>query len=385
MTGVNTAGVVKVSSDRSSIPELDSTLGGEWFLPLALLLSGIMSHFINAKAAAAKWIVSPRVDALLVCGGLLLFVFVAHVFYAAFSGAYIQASALALMAGTIMFTDTHFGASFLRASGRQSKWKSHYLAPLIGVAVISATLASSMTFVTLALRFYLSIVVYHYAHQTLSLLRKYCERNDYVLPGLQGKLVPLLVYSMVSHAVLVQFSDRSPSFQFLGLTMPQFDMAPDWLTSASYYLIAIVTAAVCFVIAYKGARESKPCPAPILFLLVVTASMFIMSGDLSRVLWLYVPIFLHGAQTVAESIAACRESDGAVSVKKTVSLLVPSMLLGMAAMFGLPFVLIGFGIQPLLAYPAIVVTVSLWHFVCDFAIEFSERHHPGSTAVRMGS
>jgi len=333
---------------------------------MLLVFAGAWSR-VWAGSKATRWLINPVVDLLLPCGGLVWLVLTASVtiFPAFQSPTGISAQTTALLAGALLLTDTHFGAGFIRT------FRHHYnklmwpiWGPVLLIVITAAIVGHSEAFTILACKCYLFVVVLHYGQQSLSLLLTYARINEYSWDGKSKWLLTILIYGVAARVLVAQLVDPSLNVnQFLGLAMPVWTPAPEWMLHFCEAATTIAAVGAGAVIFKRAAVDKQRCPLPFYVLLVNVLIVFTYLGSLSGLLWMFVPAFFHGAQSVAEAIAANREK----SPRNTIALLGSSFALGAAIMWIVPTWLPGLGVPPSLAYPCLVVGASFWHFYCEYS------------------
>ena len=314
-------------------------------------------------------------DLILVCGGLLWLLAGVHAGVKASSiSEPPHASSALLLVGALIFTDTHFGTSYMQALGKSTPWCKRFCLPVILIMASAALIACFPDLVTNGCKLYLSVVVLHYVQQIINLLQKYSDINAYRWTRYQKLAIVTLIYSLAIHALLDQLFFRQMELStFLGIAMPHWPLPPAWTIYFSQSIACLsTTALVAFTVA-RAATERTLCPMPIWLLLMTTAIIFTIRGDMSHDAWIYVPAFLHGTQSIAVTLHSCRLSDGrGIDWQAAAWLLIPGYVLGATIMF-LSAPLLARFTSPQLSYPSIVLAASAFHFLCDYTFVKRDR------------
>jgi len=276
-----------------------------------------------------------------------------------------QAQIITLVAGAMLFTDTHFGAGFIRTFRRQCEnamWP--YWGPIFLITITAAFLAQSETITVWACKLYLLVVVLHYAQQSLSLLLRYARINNCAWQGGEKILLSILVYGVAARTLVAQLIDPNLNVQeFLGLAMPGFTPLPVWAFQSCEVLVVMATVAVVAILFKRTMIDGQSCPLPFCLLLGNVLIVFSYLGEFSGLLWVFVPAFFHGAQSLAEAIHSNSES---AQKWQPVAMLAWSFVVGAIVMWLVPSWLHPLGVPAHLAYPAVVVAATAWHFYCEY-------------------
>jgi hypothetical protein len=348
-----------------------------WFCAVLLAVATALSRILTGNKQT-KWLINPIADFLLPCGGLVWLMLSLSVTLLPsinpagnqlFDSASLikggaSANTMVLVAGALLFTDTHFGTGFIRTFKRQFQgalWP--YWGPVFVITITAAFLAHSEMITVWSCKFYLFVVVLHYAQQSLSLLLRYARINGCPWEGCQKILLTMLIYAVAARTLIAQLIDPSLNVQqFLGLPMPQFTPLPESMFQSCELLVVVATSAVAAIIFKRALLKEQACPLPFCFLLLNVLLVFSYLGEFSGLLWVFVPAFFHAAQSIAETIHSNVES---ADKMKPVPMLAGSFILGGFIMWIVPGFLHSFGIAANLAYPAVVVAASVWHFYCE--------------------
>lgn len=340
-----------------------------WFCVALLAVAAALSRFLTGHKQN-KWLINPSADFLLPCGGLvwltlLISLTVFPTSFASASGT--SGNTIMLVAGALLLTDTHIGAGFIRTFKRQFEFALWpYWGPVFVITLTAAFLAHNEIITVLSCKLYLFVVMLHYAQQSLSLLLRYARINGCPWEGSQKILLAMLIYGMAARTLVAQLIDPSLNVeQFLGLAMPQFAPLPEWPFQICELLVVVATFGVAAIIFKRALLKEQACPLPFCFLLLNLLLIFSYLGDFSGLLWVFVPAFFHGAQSIAETIHSNGES---AAKMKPVRMLICSFILGGFIMWLVPGFLHNFGVAEKLAYPALVVAASVWHFYCEHMI-----------------
>lgn len=310
------------------------------------------------------WLLGPVVDSLLCCGGALWLVFVidrlCNHFVSQTAGKH--AADILMITGALMLVETHFGVTYLRAWSEKkshSSWLFWETLPWLMVLILVAIAFPTIT--TFLCKIYLLVVVAHYAMQTYTLTRIYLSRANYPLDRFGTLCLFTLINGLGVYAIVAQLIDPSLNLkEFLGLAMPFWGPIPLWIFQSCLILLMLAASGFCFAIARNLVTHKKFLPYPVVFLLASFAGLFAVSGSQSQMLWLYVPAFLHGGQSLVAAVAWMREQH-----VRTVSRLLAAWVVGVLIVYAVPLLLVACGFDRLLSYAAVITIFSFHHFLGD--------------------
>jgi len=344
---------------------------------------------IEGSSQKPIWLLNPAADLLFICGGMLWLIVLLSQCLSPLSMQLNSPQLGLLLLGAYVFSEPHFGASFMRAHSRGVK-KSAFVAIALFGGLIVLTLASSSAITALTCKIYMLTVIAHYALQSLYVVRCYVGRSPN-RPSAKLDLVLSLVMILPA-AVQIFFLLAHPSSnssQFLGLEMPIWPAWPTWPVQlcAILWCAAVV---VSFAFLAKGWLQAKMVvPIPALLLILTNSVLFYFSLSLPvSQLWIYVPAFLHGAQSIAlgpfsngylsqASQGHTSDTNGLDHSRANtndrpcrLSFYMSSLLIGLVIMYVIPNLLNSVGFDSKLTYPAVLIGVSLFHFVSEMRNPF---------------
>jgi hypothetical protein len=344
----------------------------------------------TTETSAARpygWILSPVIDLLFCCGGLVWIVFALRTFFIGGDTSpmslSVQAFALLAVVGTHALSESHTAATLVRIyrspeSVKQYSAYTHTAAIVCGALALAALFIGGLTAVFA--KVYLLWVIQHFTAQTYGIALVYCYKGGYRLSDWEKRILFLLMNSTAAYAILRQLTwSEWNGDGFLGMEIPFWGPLPPQF--AEFALLCVFGTAALFGQAVtRRALQGQMLPLPALLVICTGVILFILPRSVSSLLWLYVPAFYHGSQYLVLTTACYLKEKGLpenLPTSQIATLLFKSdavrygsllFLIGMGIYIGLPRLLQEFGFDYTLTFATIFSVVNLHHFITDQAI-----------------
>lgn len=325
------------------------------------------------------FILSPIIDTLFCCGGLLWIIFAVQ--YIAQGAASIAPSTGAILVssiiGTIFLSETHTAASLVQIYSDNSTERnaSFFMRKaLIAFGILSLTCLAIKDIVPLLTKVYLLVVAQHFTAQSYGLILLYCMKNNYFLGTKQKLIIKLLMQTTMAFSVLQQLTFKEWSAdKFLNQTLPQWTLLPQIFFDLSVVALAIAIIAFICLLVHKFMTEKKLFPLPAFLLTVTSVAIFICSKDIAGTLWLYVPAFFHGSQylvvTIAKHLRSSQQSTEKQSMLSVVgNYYIQLVVIALLIYVCIPNLLTNMGINTSLAFSSVFLAINLHHILTDHFI-----------------
>lgn len=212
-----------------------------------------------------EWLISPALDLMFCCGGLLWILFALHPFLS-------RELALASLVGTHVLGDTHFAATWVKVHGeRIARPDNARLTILSAIPFGLAAIASLVANVAVdnLMQLYMLFAIPHYTGQAFGIAMLYSRKAGVALSKMHIAVLSLMMYLVAAAGVL----QRLPA------------------DSAWLLYVLLLPPAIC---ALFLCRSRIPLPA--VAMLATTCALLVSPKFISNVLWLYAPMFFHSTQ-----------------------------------------------------------------------------------------
>jgi hypothetical protein len=332
------------------------------------------------------WLLSPLLDTLFCCGGLVWLFYLVSYFSNGPHGpaAIVQTLAIVAIVGAHAFSEPHTTATLARVY--RTPETRRLLAPWTHwAALVCATLALTgltVPWVTPILtKIYLLWVVQHFTSQTYGFALMYCYRGGYKLSKFERGTLALLMHLTAAFAMIRQLTFYEWSANgFLAQKLPVWGPLPEWVLQSCTGALILVAGIFAVTIAKKAITDGQTLPLPACMTIATGILIFTIGQQPSQIVWIFVPAFFHGSQYLVLSahyhLKRNVEGTNLKSLNLT-SLLTQSAgvryygFLFISAMFiyvALPRLLQEFGFNFTLAFATVFASVNIHHFLTDGAI-----------------
>lgn len=349
------------------------------------------------------WILSPAIDLIFCCGGLLWLLFALQfcLRHGTTPAAGQEAGALQalVVAGTILFANPHSAATLMRLYGepetRKQLWVCSYPGAAAAILIGAACILNAQVLGIFA-RVYLILIIHHVLAQVRGIALIYCYKRNYPLNWQQKRSLSLLLNSIVCLAILRQFTD-SVWYQstFNSVDLPSWQFLPYWVIAFPAVAAAAAGGQLIYQSLQRWSGEGSMMPFPAVFLLSTMVIAFSLGKEMFGGLWLFVPAFFHGSQylvvTTAYNIKAhihsvkseprarcnadptCEPPNfhniaRSLTTGQNLTYWGSLLMIGTLIFGGVPVLLYRFGIDPSVSVPTVFVVVNLHHFLADHSL-----------------
>lgn len=346
-----------------------------------------------------EWILSPAIDLLFCCGGLLWLIFAIHLCLRAclrdgtvdLSGDNAGSIQVLIAAGTILLANPHSAATLMRLYGeretRKQLWVCSYIGAAGAILVGAACVLSSQALGFFA-RIYLILIVHHVLAQVRGIALIYCYKRNYVLNAGQKQSLSWLINSIICLAVMRQFTDSAwHQTSFNSLEIPSLQFLPYWTVTIPAIAAMASGGRLILQSFRRWQSDGSVVPLPAVFLICTIVVAFSLGREMFGGLWLFVPAFFHGSQYLVVttaynlkshigSLAADDRADPPNFHNISRSLLTTHnltywgslLVIGMSLFGGIPAVLYSVGVASTISLPAVFIAVNLHHFLADHSL-----------------
>lgn len=344
------------------------------------------TQLASPASNARNWILSPCIDLLFACGGILWILFALHLClnWGPAAGANAMQVTLLTLIGGLVFADTHNAATLLRLYGdRDIRTALPHVAYTSAAAflVLGIICTQSPWLLGIALRVYLIFIAQHLTAQTYGISLIYCAKQGYSMTPEQRQYLQRTLQALAAFAVVRQFADPTlmrTSFQ--GISLPSWIALPEWILTLAFVPLCYCGFSFIRHAILKAQTDQSMLPLPVGFLLFTTVALFTIGPDVLKVAWLYAPAFFHGAQYLVVTTSVNLKQSGinlAGNKQNSIAPLLNSknieywailFVIALALYVILPCVCTRFGVDFSTAFASVFVAVSLHHFLADSAI-----------------
>ncbi len=315
------------------------------------------------------WIISPVLDSLFICGGLVWLLYGLHLFALTQTNHSQQLALLAAVSnlGFLFISETHTVSTIFvldRKSGGVNI--RNMLIPAFLLAV-----GSLCFFVTalpaILLKVYLLWVPQHFLAQTRGIFLLYClKANLAITPTKRFWLLNTTRLTMLYWmAVLLTDYKQGPT-EFLMIRLPDWGLLPTWVASALMLLslFSMLAFALSFLpSAHNGIKTELP-PIHALAMLITSLLLFLLPRERLDDIWLYAPAYFHGSQYLCLVYARIKESKPFIAF----TMLPLALLCAVAVFAGLPMLISSFSVPLVTALAVVFCCIQFQHFLTDAEI-----------------
>ena len=262
----------------------------------------------SEQAAPFPWILSPALDLLLCCGGMVWIIgltqfFVVDLLLPQFSANF----AIAILACSHLFAESHIAATWFRIYSEPKNTRSYSIA-LIGpslVLLLCFAGLSNYSFTAFMCKIYTIWVAHHFTSQTYGITLLYCIKNGCSIDAADKFVLRLMMNSVAAVAVTRQLTDDSWAVnQFIGVELPKWSFVPP---SSFVIAVLILQVSVCIfaVRTFSKVLKGRKClPVPAMLMILTIVATFTAGNELFAELRNYLPAYFHASQYLAITGAA---------------------------------------------------------------------------------
>ncbi len=331
------------------------------------------------------WILTPALDYLFCCGGLMWLLAGVEALGVKPDGQSYQSIILAgiLFWGSLLIGEAHGPATLVRVFKSSTTPKSVRIAVIAwGVLLIVAayfgltntTIAQLMTKITLVW------VIQHYIAQTFGIIMIYCMKRHYSLSKLERGLLQWQLRLLLFFVILRMFT--LPAFghldNLLGAEVPFWGPLPFWPMYLALVGFTFCTVGLIIALSWRFLRTKEIFPLPAIFTIVSVAAITMSQRDAFFLLGL---TFYHSSQYLAVTYAYFvkerakehgQELKGSVAKEflkaHSLGYLFIVVLLGMFMTKGLPQGMIRNGVPESICLTMLWACLNMHHFFADALI-----------------
>ena len=331
-------------------------------------------------SAQSKWILSPTLDYLLGCGGLVWLLFGFH--YFVLSGTTHGPTAASLLTlsslGAIFLGEGHTAATLVHTY-RSADLRQRFAAYTKWLPLFFGALAAAGTLVPgiapILVKLYLLIVPHHFMAQSYGIARVYCLKQNYLLEDDERRALILVTWCTTIFAVIRQLTPVEASSPFLSQMILEWAILP--AVCATVAQLVLLSAIIMFVavISLRAIKERRTFPLPALMTMTTGIAAFTLIQPANGIYWLYVSAFFHATQyflTVLAShwneqkITSCKQRlQSLITNSPTTRMLGMVLLVSVFIYFGIPRLLESVGLNYTLAMASIFTTMNMHHAAID--------------------
>lgn len=328
------------------------------------------------------WIVSPMVDMLFVCGGMLwLLAAVSMLSPSLFASKTAPMFMVLTQIGAVFFLDAHNGATILRIFNERELRAKHKIlwlwAPLVLSSLFVLCLFNQILLLVF-LRIYMSLVPHHLTAQSYGICLMYFARAKVFLTRKEMFALKLAFTLMAVTSIARNFSGKAVS-ELMGVPVPSLVLFPDSVGWSLAGIAWVTTLGACGLILKRIKHaERTHIPTGAIMVLFSTLTLLTLGPSLGLAV-VFSSAFFHASQYLVVS--------GLVHLKKTelkhVQLPPPrprhlilksvtfwgqTIVLGTLLYLALPTALAHFGLSVVNTAVAVLCFASLHHFIADAVI-----------------
>jgi hypothetical protein len=315
------------------------------------------------------WIISPVIDSLFICGGLVWLLYGLHLFALTQTNHSQQLALLAAVSnlGFLFISETHTVSTIFvldKKSGGVNTRNMLIAAFLLAVGTLCFFVAALPA---VLLKLYLLWVPQHFLAQTRGIFLLYClKANVAITPTKRFWLLTTTRLTMLYWmAVLLTDYKQGPS-EFLMIRLPDWGLLPTWVATTLMLLsfLSILVFTLSFLPSAHNGIKTKLPPIHALAMLITSLLLFLLPRERLDDIWLYAPAYFHGSQYLCLVYARIRESKPFIAFT-----MVPLALLCAVAVFaGLPMLISSFSVPLVTALAVVFCCIQFQHFITDAEI-----------------
>jgi hypothetical protein len=260
----------------------------------------------SAEAVKAKpypWILSPALDYLLCCGGMMWLLAAVEHFGVQPVGTSYPSVLLAgvLFWGSLLLSEAHGPATLVRVF--KSRTTPRYVRVLVivwGAVLIAAGTVAMQNLVVAQIMTKITLVwlVQHYIAQTFGVVLIYCMKRQFVLSKLERGLIQWLLRSLMFFVIFRMFT--VPAFghlkNFLGMEVPFYGPLPFWPMYLSFVGLVFCTIGFGAAMIWRYIRTKEIFPLPAVVTIISVAALTMSQRDAFFLLGI---TFYHASQYLA--------------------------------------------------------------------------------------
>jgi hypothetical protein len=250
------------------------------------------------------WILSPVLDYLFCCGGMMWLLFIIEKLGVDPSNTKSSASVLlaaVIGLGSVLITEAHGPATLVRAFASRTTPQSVKVATIVWAVILFVVAAMAVHNIALAQIFTKVTLVWliqHYTAQTYGVIIIYCMKRDYKLSNAERISLQWLLRSLMLFVIVRMFTyyEYGHLDNFLGLRIPFYGPLPLWCLLSMQFLFTVsIIVFLCHMVAhYIRDKQFLPMPA-----LVSIISVAMVTLSLRNAFFALGVTFYHASQYLA--------------------------------------------------------------------------------------
>lgn len=258
----------------------------------------------EAQEEKYPWILSPALDYLFCCGGLMWILFFIEKLGVDPANTKNSASVLlssVLAFGSIMITEAHGPATLVRAFSSKTTPNSVKTATIAWAVIllgVSCLAVHNVAMVQIFTKITLVWLMQHYTAQTYGIVMIYCLKRGYALSNNERFTLQWLLRSLMLYVTVRMFTyyEYGHLDNFLGLNIPFYGPLPLWCLLTAQFIFTISTVAFVAQLIGHYLRHKQVMPLPALFSIF---SVAMVTLSLRNAFFALGVTFYHASQYLA--------------------------------------------------------------------------------------
>lgn len=271
----------------------------------------------QGAATPYGWILHPVFDAFFVCGGMLWVFFAFHYFVLgghlsgapAAQGLYVMVAVL-----THVFADAHIVATGWRLAHAPKSQESFLFYTRIWPTICLGLFAAGIlhpAVTPILVKLSLFWVIQHFMAQSYGIALIYCYKRGYILSAFEKSVFHTVMNLTAAYAILRQlvypaWGERTVVFT----KVPFWGPLPEWTMVVCSGALIGAGALLVLLLVRKAMVQRQVMPLPAIAVALTGVLIHVWGSDLAPTVWIYAPIFYHGSQYLAISLAWDLKSKG---------------------------------------------------------------------------
>jgi len=335
--------------------------------------------------APYPWILSPSLDLLFACGGMMW-----ATFLAAEQLGWVRD--VSTPQGFIMWFLWIIGVHFLSNSHTSFGWhrvatsrfvsqKTKRFLGITGVVCLATAipLACNVGLTGIAVRVYLLWLIHHYVAQSFGITMIYCLKRGYKMSKLEKDLMRYMFNLLTLTICVKAFTYESYAGRmFFGIPVPFWGPIPEWIFLTVLYTFIGSALAFAAMVVIKFFTQKQLFPLPALFNTLSVIGIFMISQKTTDpTVAIYIASFYHGSQNIVIATACHLKERGLpagmkncqimqqVCSKYTLRYLLAMVAFGILLVVVYPRIIGMFTHREQLAIIAVIVMQGTHHFITE--------------------
>jgi hypothetical protein len=257
----------------------------------------------SSTSSPCPWILSPSLDYLLCCGGLMWFF--ALVEAMGFSTTKTDTGSsllgLCLIWGTVLFNEPHGKATWVRIFGSATTPRSVKVAVVIWAVILIGCSYFSITdlaYTKLFVKITLCWLLQHYIAQTYGVAIIYCVKRNFALSNHERLGLQWFLRSFLIFVVIRMFTDpRFGAINFLGIQVPLYGPLPVLPMLAAQAFFGLMCLLGMYWLGYRYFKKKEFFPLPALTAML--SLCILLNFERTTPFFMLGVTFYHGSQYLA--------------------------------------------------------------------------------------